>query len=49
MGDLVPQDNLDDANEFSNETVGQNIPPEYIPAIEKVAGSPFPFPLPFFS
>lgn len=35
IGDLVPQENLDDENVFSNETIGQNIPPEYIPAIEK--------------
>lgn len=36
IGDLVPLENLDDANIFSNETVGQNIPNEFIPAIEKV-------------
>ena len=36
IGEMIPQDSMDGENEFVNETVGQNIPPEYIPAIEKV-------------
>eukprot|EP01119_Soliformovum_irregulare_P017970 TRINITY_DN5427_c0_g1_i1.p1 TRINITY_DN5427_c0_g1~~TRINITY_DN5427_c0_g1_i1.p1 ORF type:complete len:765 (-),score=282.29 TRINITY_DN5427_c0_g1_i1:138-2432(-) len=36
IGYLEPIDvETDKTNEFSNETVGQNIPPEYIPACEK--------------
>eukprot|EP01134_Creolimax_fragrantissima_P007779 CFRG7779T1 len=35
IGELIPLDEQDAANEFENKTVGQNIPTEYIPAIEK--------------
>ncbi|KNC81128.1 elongation factor G, mitochondrial, partial [Sphaeroforma arctica JP610] len=35
IGELIPTEEQDGENEFETNTVGQNIPTEYLPAIEK--------------